>query len=283
MVTIWEEEKDTDSQGEQKSHWIKRNSLVDARLSVTDVKFAPKHLGLMLAACSADGYVRLYEAQDVMNLGQFIVHSEFHIKMSCSCISWNPCLARNFPPTLAIGSDSDGTVPGSRVVIYEYNETGRKWNRVESLSVVTDSVNDIAFAPNVGRSYHLLAVASKDIRVFRIKSNAAYYSTSTSVSAPALEVSQVFQSDIHGGLVWRLAWNSTGTMLASCGDDEYIRLWKANYMQSWKQVAEFKGDGSYYQSTTTGDQELKSQVGAVSAKFIKAGSIGDQKGPSPRH
>ena len=30
------------------SHWVKRSSLVDSRTSVTDVKFAPKHLGLQL-------------------------------------------------------------------------------------------------------------------------------------------------------------------------------------------------------------------------------------------
>ena len=28
--------------------WLKRGTLVDSRTSVTDVKFAPKHLGLLL-------------------------------------------------------------------------------------------------------------------------------------------------------------------------------------------------------------------------------------------
>ena len=30
------------------SHWVKRSILVDSRTSVTDVQFAPKHLGLQL-------------------------------------------------------------------------------------------------------------------------------------------------------------------------------------------------------------------------------------------
>ena len=34
---------------------MKKTSLVDSRTSVTDVKFGPKHLGLILATCSADG------------------------------------------------------------------------------------------------------------------------------------------------------------------------------------------------------------------------------------
>jgi hypothetical protein len=36
----------------QQNHWVKRSSLVDSRTSVTDVKFAPKHLGLQLVSIS---------------------------------------------------------------------------------------------------------------------------------------------------------------------------------------------------------------------------------------
>ena len=69
---------------------VKRTTLVDSRTSVTDVKFAPKHMGLMLATCSADGIVRIYEAPDVMNLSQWSLQHEISCKLSCSCISWNP-------------------------------------------------------------------------------------------------------------------------------------------------------------------------------------------------
>lgn len=69
---------------------IKRTTLVDSRTSVTDVKFAPKHMGLMLTTCSADGVVRIYEAPDVMNLSQWSLQHEISCKLSCSCISWNP-------------------------------------------------------------------------------------------------------------------------------------------------------------------------------------------------
>lgn len=58
------------------THWVKRTTLVDSRTSVTDVKFAPKYLGLVLAACSADGFVRIYEAPDVMNLAQWSLQYE---------------------------------------------------------------------------------------------------------------------------------------------------------------------------------------------------------------
>jgi hypothetical protein len=34
---------------------------------------------------------------------------------------------------------------------------------------VTDPVHDIAFAPNLGRSFHTLAIATKDVRIFTLK------------------------------------------------------------------------------------------------------------------
>ena len=43
-----------------------------------------------------------------------------------------------------------------QVFIYEYNEASRRWIRVEAVSTVTEAVHDIAFAPNIGRSYHVL-------------------------------------------------------------------------------------------------------------------------------
>ena len=72
------------------THWVKRTSLVDSRTSVNDVKFGPKHLGLQLATCSADGIVRIYEAPDVMNLSQWSLQHEINCKLPCSCISWTP-------------------------------------------------------------------------------------------------------------------------------------------------------------------------------------------------
>ena len=57
-----------------------------------------------------------------------------------------------------------------KVFVYEYNENGRRWVRVESLVAINDCVHDIAFAPNIGRSYQLLAIATnKDLRIISMK------------------------------------------------------------------------------------------------------------------
>ncbi|CAH1779774.1 unnamed protein product [Owenia fusiformis] len=87
---VWEEIVGESRQEHGQSHWVRRGTLVDSRTSVTDVKFAPKHLGLQLATCSSDGVVRIYEAPDVMNLSGWTLQHEINCKISCSCLSWNP-------------------------------------------------------------------------------------------------------------------------------------------------------------------------------------------------
>ena len=106
---------------DSKSHWIRRASLVDSRTSVTDVKFGPRHLGLLLATCSADGVVRIYEAADVMNLGQWSLQHEIQCKLSCSCISWNTSLSKLQPPMIAVGSDDSSTTSGAKVITHMHS------------------------------------------------------------------------------------------------------------------------------------------------------------------
>lgn len=68
------------------------------------------------------------------------------------------------------GSDDVQTISGnnSRVFLFEYSPVGNgKWAKTESINVC-DPVHDIAFSPNVGRNYHILAIASKDLYIYSI-------------------------------------------------------------------------------------------------------------------
>jgi nucleoporin SEH1 len=53
--------------------------------------------------------------------------------------------------------------------VYEYSENSRRWARAETLAMISDPVHDIAFAANLGRNYHLLAVASKDVKLITLR------------------------------------------------------------------------------------------------------------------
>lgn len=167
---IWEEVLDTTidtkRSSAQTSHWAKRATLVDSRTSLTDIRFAPKHLGLMLVTCATDGHVRIYEAPDITNLTHWSLKDEFNCKMACSSITWNQ--SRIHPPMLAVGSD-DANNPTPKVLIYEYNQHLRRWIKADAVASATDPVHDLSFAPYIGRSYHLLGIASKNVQIVTIK------------------------------------------------------------------------------------------------------------------
>ncbi|XP_063951064.1 nucleoporin SEH1-like isoform X1 [Lytechinus pictus] len=248
-AVVWEEMVGDSKPNERgKHHWAQRAMLVDSRTSVSDVKFAPHHLGLQLATCSADGIVRIYEAPEVTNLATMNLQTELQTKLSCSCLSWNP--SRVHPPMIAVGSDSSDPSGGGKVQIYEYKENERKWQKIDTLNVITEAVHDLAFSPNLGRSYHMLAVATKDVRIMTLKP----MRRDQFVGSTRIEIRQAAQLvDFKQSQVWRVSWNVTGTILAASSDDGYVRLFKANYLDNWKCIQELKGsDGGPSPALMTG-------------------------------
>lgn len=232
------------SSGEKnQSMWIKRHSFVDSRSSVTDIKFAPKHLGLIVSTCSLDGMVRIYEAPDVMNISQWSIQNEIPCGKACSSVSWNPSLHRQNTPMIAVGSDDNNTTgAGSKLLFYEYSDQSREWLSIadRNWSGINDLVHDISFAPNVGRSYDLVGVATtKDVKIILIRyenANEKDSMVSTSAASSIMSSNQrnkrnynirvVASFEDHCSQAWRISWNITGTILASSGDDGLVRLWK---------------------------------------------------------
>lgn len=74
---------------------------------------------------------------------------------------------RMYPPMIAVGSDDSNPATGGKVFIYEYNENSRRWTKLETINI-TEPVHDLSFSPNLGRHYHVLAVASKDVRIINL-------------------------------------------------------------------------------------------------------------------
>jgi len=191
--------------------------------------------------------IRIYEAPDVMLLSQWSPQHELNCKMPLSSIAWNS--SRAHPPMLAVGSDDQNEICG-KVILFQFFENSRKWDKVISIDSIVDPVHDIAFAPNIGRSFHLLGVASKEVRILSIKENKSQQNI-TDLMNNEKQVTQPQQKyDVetkccfndHGKKVWRVSWNITGTILASSGDDGYVRLWKANYLGNWKAITQLKID-----------------------------------------
>jgi nucleoporin SEH1 len=255
---------------------------VDSRDSVFDISFSPRHLGLKLATCSGDGFVRIYEAIDVINLAHWPLMEEFEAeKRGANSISW--CSSPFERPMLAVGSNE--TV----AKVWEYNDKLRRWQVVARLDTHTGAVHDVAWAPNLGRSFHLIATASYDtcVRIFKLAKDAsnaepsgetpgnigagnatgaaaddsssstavagtaaaaAASSSSSSSSAAATTdasgwtVRELASFDDHKAEVWRVEWNVTGSTLASSGDDGAVRLFKANLLGQWGALSVISGE-----------------------------------------
>jgi nucleoporin SEH1 len=216
---IWEELQTGNS-----SRWNLKAALTEARKGVTTIEFAPRHWGLKLATGSQDGCVRIYEAVDIMNLAQWPVAATLQAfntdTVGCTSISW--CTGRFDPPTLVAG--------GSHLVIYRYSDAARAWQAVLQLPAVTD-ILDVAWAPNVGRRFHSIAVAAEDaLRVLKL-------SRENREGGLALESTQ----DIPV-TAWRCQWNVTGTVLASSGDAGTVQLYKCSDDGTYQCVSKIQGD-----------------------------------------
>src|SRR5690606_28845626 len=130
-----------------------------------------------------------------------------------------------------------GCIDGSSK-IFTYNENFKKWQHAATLEDTSvnsnkshaSSIHDCAWAPSMGRSYNLLATASKDgyakiWKLFKDKHN-------------NLKVVKIAQLADHNAEVWKVEWNITGTVLATSGDDGTVRMWKCILPdQTWKCIS----------------------------------------------
>lgn len=212
-VKIWEENTN-------QKQWSLKATLTEARRTVTCVQFAPRHWRLKLATGSQDGCVRLYEAVDVLNLAQWPLAATLQAFKSdgVTALSW--CQGRFDPPTLAVSG-------GSHVQLYRYSEDARAWTNLRTLgeSVPSPRILDVSWAPNVGRSYHVLAVAASDgLTIYRLHR-----------SDPTLQPEGAGQQVPVN--VWRCQWNVTGTVLVTSGDAGVVSLYKANANKQYQLVS----------------------------------------------
>ncbi|CAG8463779.1 6194_t:CDS:2 [Ambispora leptoticha] len=222
-VRIWEEQENEPRNSGRR--FVLRARIQDSLKYIQDIEFAPNVLGLKLAACAADGIVRIYEFIEVNDLESYTCIEEFEINPGNltkeveghSCISW--CPSRFNTAMMVIGCGKEAKI---------FRQDGQnKWQAYEVLPGHEDTVHDVSWAPTMGRlvSYQLIATASKDqhVRIYKITSDRIRYHAELLCS---------FRD--HNVEVWRVEWNVTGTILSSSGDDGKVRLWKASHNGEWK-------------------------------------------------
>jgi nucleoporin SEH1 len=115
---------------------------------------------------------------------------------------------------------------------------------LESLAGHGDIVTDVCWAPNMGRSFELIATACRDghVRIFKLKEN-----TDKELKKKYV-VSCIGDFPDHDAPVWRVEWNVTGTVLSSSGDDGKIRLWKSSFLEEWRCITVVTADNAQSES-----------------------------------
>ena len=141
--------------------------------------------------------------------------------VSCNCLSWNP--AFDEPQMLIVGGQSDD----APIQLYSKKDGAHSFGLYSNKfrGGHTHRVNDIAFAPLMGRSFHMVASCSKDaIVVWKLVVRDIFGPENECLREPVIE--QLFRvADAHSEC-WRLSWNLLGTCFASAGDDSAVKIWK---------------------------------------------------------
>lgn len=163
----------------------------------------------------------------------------------CSCLSWNPafdepqmfvvgCLARPASQAHHQGIEHLDSEESLLQIYYKKEgATGQNYTLYSNKfkSCHTTSVNDVAWAPLMGRSFHMIASCSRDaIIVWKVTVRDIFNSSPEAKDGLFKEpvVETLFRVvDAHKE-PWRLSWNLLGTCFASAGDDSAVRIWKRN-------------------------------------------------------
>lgn len=259
-VKIWQELPD-ELQGLGR-RWTRLATLaVESYGPIYDVQFAPAHLGLKLACIGLEGIIRVYESMDPADLTVWALTSEIAVLLaqvpakslqSSFCIEW--CQAKFSKSEMFVvialdqgfiyssSANKQSAEPLAAERMEKSNSEGAeqpehgdadsktKFVRACSLPEHNGLIRSVSWAPSMGRLYHLLATGSKDgcIRIFKMFETAD----------GDLRMETVAKLHDHHQEVWRVQWNSTGTILSSAGDDGKVRLWKCNYMDQWQCMSE---------------------------------------------
>ncbi|KAL1316781.1 hypothetical protein HN51_068931 [Arachis hypogaea] len=239
VVSLWEEV----AQDSQPTQWKFCKSFGSSSSKVLDVQFGTSLNSLKMVVACSDGHVRVYELLDPLELRNWQLQAEFQNviesvsafgKALCfsASISWNPQKGGSQESSFLIGFNSNTSELNSSKV-WEFDQAHQRWLPVAELALPEekgDRVYAAAWAPNIGRPYETIAVATqKGLSIWHLGLNPDHNGT--------LPVERVALLPGHEGMVWQMEWDMSGMTLATTGHDGMVRLWQSNLHGVWHQQA----------------------------------------------
>ncbi|XP_048141670.1 protein SEH1 isoform X2 [Rhodamnia argentea] len=174
--------------------------------------------------------LKMAEFQNVIDL---VSPSSKTLCLSAS-ISWNPLRGEGQGSSFVLGFSSDSPQLTSSKV-WEFDRAHQRWLPVAEMALPDDrgdQVHGVAWAPNIGRPYEVIAVATeKGISIWHLSLNVEVDGR--------LSVEKVASLSGHEGEVWQMEWDMSGMTLATTASDGTVKLWQSNLKGSWQEQATF--------------------------------------------
>ncbi|KAL0441491.1 UNVERIFIED_CONTAM: protein transport protein SEC13A [Sesamum radiatum] len=216
-VVIWKE-------GNQ-NEWIQAHVFDDHKASVNSISWAPHELGLCLACGSSDGNISVFMARADGGWDKSRIDQAHPIGVTS--VSWAPSTA----PGALVGSGLLDPVQklasggcDNTVKVWKFDNGTWRMDCFPALSMHTDWVRDVAWAPNLGLPKSTIASASQDGKVI----------IWTAVKEGDRWDGKVLKD--FGAPVWRVSWSLTGNILAVADGKNNVTLWKEAVDGEWQQV-----------------------------------------------
>ena len=146
----------------------KKQYTITLDVAIYDISFAPVHRGLKLASILNSGYVYIHEAPEPQDPSMWISHEPIQILRNQPPRETEQSFVVEYCPS-RWGGEQLAVGAMDTVKIYRQESNG-KYRDMEELKGHKNLVRGIAWAPTMGRSYHLIATACKDghVRIFKL-------------------------------------------------------------------------------------------------------------------
>ncbi|KAJ7945025.1 protein SEH1 [Quillaja saponaria] len=249
-VSLWEEV----AEDAQPVQWKMCKSFKNSS-KVLDIQFGISMTRLKLVAAYSDGHVKVYELLDPLELNNWQLQAEYQNvtesvpsfgKALCfsASISWNPQQGESQDSSIVVGFNSNTSELNSskfksETALTRYGslirliKDGFQWQSWLHLEKKDDQVYAVKWAPNIGRPFEVIAVAtSKGIAIWQLGLNPD--------QDGRLSAEKVALLSGHEGEVWQMEWDMSGMTLATTGRDGMVRLWQANLNGVWQEQAAFE-------------------------------------------
>ena len=261
-VIIWQEKIEGG-----KSIWILKHRIQEFSDNVEDISFCPRVYGLKLAVCTFNGKIKIFEPKDYVFYVNWNCVAQKDISLACSTIYWNPssldpqsfvlgCYSQLSSTGMGIkdvkekdhDSQINSSIKNNLLQIYVYCESKKDFICQatlvsDELKSHSDSITYTEWAPQFGRSYHMIASCSLDKKIIIWKFNLDFDFINDqfqNIKICPTTIRQILYVETPNP-IHRVSFNINGTVLSSNDSNGVIKIFKKEDGE-YKEIYEFKSN-----------------------------------------